>query len=174
MVRPRMSKAFTREDDSVAESPVVLTPASPLPSGAKNYMTPKGEQTLRTELTRLIEVERPAALALEDAEESKRELHLLDQRIVQLQNTLQTAEIVTPPAPPYTQVLFGATVTVRDQFGEESRYRIVGVDETDLDNDEVSWISPIAKALLNAKLGEKVKFRFPAGEDVLEIIAITW
>lgn len=174
MVRPRMSKAFTREDDSVAESPVVLTPASPLPSGAKNYMTPKGEQTLRTELTRLIEVERPAALALEDAEESKRELHLLDQRIAQLQNTLQSAEIVMPPAPPHTQVLFGATVTVRDQFGEESRYRIVGVDETDLDNDEVSWISPIAKTLLNAKLGEKVKFRFPAGEDVLEIIDITW
>ena len=62
---------------------------------------------------------------------------------------------------------------MRDQFGE-SRYRIVGVDESDLDRDEVSWLSPIAKALLNAKLGQKVKFRFPAGEDVLEIISIEY
>ena len=167
-----MSKAFTREDDSVAEEPV-RRPVSSLPNGAKNYLTPKGELNMRTELARLIEVERPAAASLPDTEESGREVQLIDNRIDHLQSSLQTAVVVHPPDPPYDQVLFGATVTVRDQFGE-SRYRIVGVDESDLDRDEVSWLSPIAKALLNAKLGQKVKFRFPAGEDVLEIISIEY
>lgn len=167
-----MSKAFTREDDSVAEEPV-RRPVSSLPDGAKNYLTPKGEQNMRTELARLIEVERPTAASLPDQEESARELQLIDARINHLQSSLATAVVVQPPNPPYEQVLFGAAVTVRDQFGE-SRYRIVGVDETDLDNDEVSWMSPIAKALLNAKLGQRVKFRFPAGEDELEIINISY
>jgi transcription elongation factor GreB len=169
-----MSKAFTREDDSMIEPRVVAKPASVLPNGAKNYLTPQGEQSMRTELARLIEIERPTAASLPDAEESSREVQLLDQRIQHLQESLETATIVPPPAPPHEQVLFGATVTVRDQFGEQSRYRIVGVDETDLDRDEVSWLSPIAKALLNARLGQRVKFKFPAGEDELEIIEISY
>jgi len=169
-----MSKAFTREDDSIVEPSVGLRPPSPLPGGAKNYLTPQGEQSLRTELARLIEVERPAATSLPDKVEAASELQRLDQRIYHLQASLETAVVVPPPAPPYDRVLFGATVGVRDHTGEESRYRIVGVDETDLDRDEVSWLSPIAKALLNSKLGQRVKFRFPAGEDELEIISITY
>ncbi len=168
-----MSKAFTREDDSAAEPIVAPRPASALPNGAKNYLTPQGEQNMRAELARLIEVERPTVTSLPETDESRRELQLLNQRIQHLKESLETAVVVPPPAPPYEQVLFGATVTVRDQFGE-SRYRIVGVDETDLERDEVNWLSPIAKTLLNAKLGQKVKFRFPAGEDVLEIIDITY
>ncbi|MGV3756259.1 MAG: GreA/GreB family elongation factor [Verrucomicrobiota bacterium] len=169
-----MSKAFTREDDSVVEPSVALRPPAPLPNGAKNYLTPQGEQSLRAELARLIEVERPATASLSDKVEATRELQRLDQRIYHLQTSLETAVVVPPPAPPYDRVLFGATVSVRDHTGEESRYRIVGVDETDLDRDEVSWLSPIAKTLLNARLGQKVKFRFPAGEDELEIISISY
>lgn len=153
---------------------MTVRPASSLLNGAKNYLTPGGEQHMRAELTRLVETDRPAAQALTDAEESKREVQLLDRRIAQLEESLSTAEIVPPPAPPHEVVLFGATVLVRDKSGDESRYRIVGVDEADLDNDEVSWLSPIAKTLLNAKLGQRVKFRFPAGEDELEIVSISY
>lgn len=95
-------------------------------------------------------------------------------RIDQLQESLQTAVVVPPPAQPWEQVLFGATVTVRDKAGEESRYRLVGVDETDIDRDWVSWCSPIARALLNARLGQRVRFHVPAGEQQLEIVGITY
>ncbi len=79
-----------------------------------------------------------------------------------------------PPAPADDRVRFGATVTVRDNAGEEMCYRIVGVDEADIDRDWVSWLSPIARALLNARRGERVRFKFPAGEKELEIVAITY
>ena len=81
---------------------------------------------------------------------------------------------MNPPAPPHDQVRFGATVTVREPDGEESRYRIVGADETDIDRGWVSWLSPIAKALLNARLGERVRLRLPGGERELEITGITY
>ena len=97
-----------------------------------------------------------------------------DRRIAQLQQSLATAVITPPPAMPWEQVRFGATVTVRNQNGEISHYRIVGVDETDLDRDWVSWLSPIARALLNAKPGERVRFKFPDGEAQLEIVGITY
>jgi transcription elongation factor GreB len=169
-----MSKAFTREDDDAPEQPVAARPASALPPGAKNYLTPAGEQRLRAELDQVLITKHTAASLPPENNDTKRRLQSLDQRIAQLQNSLQSAVIVPPPAPPHDTVRFGATVKVRNRRGEESRYRIVGVDETDLDRDEVSWLSPIAKALLNAKLGQRVKFRFPAGEDELEIIRITY
>lgn len=167
-----MSKAFTREDDDAPEQPVAARPASALPPGTKNYLTPAGEQRLRSELVRLLTTERPALASSPDKDAARRQLQLLDQRISHLQDCLQTAVIVPPPAPPHDTVRFGATVKVRNRRGEELDYRIVGVDETDLDRDEVSWLSPIAKALLNSKLGGHVKFRFPAGEDELEVISI--
>ena len=71
-------------------------------------------------------------------------------------------------------VRFGASVTVREADGSESRYRIVGADEVNLDRDWVSWMTPIARALLNARLGEKVRFRFPSGEKELEVVAINY
>ena len=168
-----MSKAFTREDDDAPEQPAPIR-ASALPSGAKNYLTPTGEQRLRAELTILLTTKRTDSSLPPETAEAKRRLQLLDQRIAYLQNSLQTAIIVPPPAPPHDTVRFGATVKVRNRRGEELDYRIVGVDETDLDCNEVSWLSPIAKALLNSKLGQKVKFRFPAGEDELEITHISY
>lgn len=125
---------------------------------------------MREELERLTHVERPDM----DPNNSSRQDQVLEQRIRQLEENLQTAEIVEPPAAPWDQVRFGATVTVRDRAGNESQYRIVGVDETDIDRGWVSWLSPIARALLKAKLGERVRFRFPAGEEQLEIVGITY
>lgn len=169
-----MSKAFTREDDS-PELPAPPRPVSVLPPGAKNYLTPRGAIRLRTELERLIELERPkfAAKAVED-EEAKRQLQPIDLRIQHLQHTLQTAVVTGPPATPDNVVRFGAIVSVRDRSGTGSTYQIVGVDETDLDENRVSWLSPIAKALLNSSLGQRVRFRLPGGDEELEIVSVRY
>ncbi|MBS0662158.1 MAG: GreA/GreB family elongation factor [Verrucomicrobia bacterium] len=167
-----MSKAFTREDDET-EEPVVPALVSPLPPGAKNYMTAEGAKRLRTELANMLDEKRPAlAPAAATDPEAKRELAQLDQRIRYLQQSLSTAEIVPPTGTVPNQVAFGSTVTVRDTKGVTSVYRIVGVDEADFERNEVSWLSPIAKALMNARLGQKVPFKFPRGATELEVVKI--
>ena len=172
-----MSKAFTRESDDARELPVRPLRASPLPPGTKNYLTAGGAARLRAELDQLLQSERPriapdSEIAAEP--DLRRRLQALDARIAELQRTLQTAVIVPAPDPPHEQVRFGATVIVRERNGEEGRYRIVGVDETDIDRGWVSWLSPIAKALLNARLGQRVRFEFPSGEAELEIVDIRY
>ncbi|MBI2949105.1 MAG: GreA/GreB family elongation factor [Verrucomicrobia bacterium] len=169
-----MSKAFTRESDDLPDLPPVPRPPPPLPPGAKNYLTPEGAARLRAELERLLQVERPRLAALPEDSEAKRQLQMLDQRIRHLQQSLQTAVVVPPPAGQADQVRFGATVTVRTQSGEVSCYRIVGIDEIDLDRNWVSWLSPIAKALLNARIGQRVQFKLPSGEEALEIRGIAY
>src|SRR5437762_2986412 len=119
-----MSKAFTKETDDTPEVPVAVRPRSPLPPGAKNYITPTGEKNLRAELNHLVEVERARAVSLSDPDDARRQVQLLDQRIGQLQESLQTAVVVPPPPQPWEQVLFGATVTVRDKQGVETHYRL--------------------------------------------------
>jgi transcription elongation factor GreB len=169
-----MSKAFTREENEGSEFPDLPPTLSALPPGAKNYMTRRGADRLRAELGRLVERERPGLAAAADDPEAKRRLSVLDQRIFQLEQSLQSAEVVSPPAGPAHGVTFGATVRVREQSGDEAIYRIVGVDETDFDRGWVSWLSPIARALMSAKIGQRVRFKFPSGEEELEIVAITY
>lgn len=164
-----MSKAFTREDDipdDVRPAPVPL-----LPPGARNSFTPEGHARLQAELTQLLE-QRPVLVegSLTDPE-LRRELGQLDQRLTYLERSLAAAEIVDAVAPDGI-VRFGSTVSVRDALGEESRYRIVGVDEADFSRGEVSWRSPIASALLNARVGDRVPFRFPTGATELEIVRV--
>jgi transcription elongation factor GreB len=168
-----MSKAFTRESDDAPDLPVVRH-ATVLPPGAKNLLTPGGALRLRAELERLTNAERPplAAAAGEDGD-AKRRLQALDQRLAHLQEALHTAEVIGP-ADQDGVVRFGATVLVREGSGEQTTYRIVGVDETDLDQNWVSWLSPIAKALLNARVGQRVRFKFPAGEEELEILSVSY
>ena len=166
-----MSKAFTRESDDALESHSLPPLRSPLPPGAKNYLTPDGAKRLQTELDALA-AQRATLVAVPDAAKDKSRLLALDQRILRLQQSLSTAIITAPPLPPWDQVRFGATVTVRNTRGEETQYRIVGVDETDLDRNWVSWLSPIAKALLNARRKQTVRFKFPSGEEQLEILDI--
>lgn len=171
-----MSKAFTRESDDVPDQPV-LRQSSALPAGAKNYLTPDGARRFREELERLVQVDRPplAAAPPEDAE-AKRQLLSLEARVRQLHQSLESAIVVPPPVTPEerARVRFGATVTVRLPSGEVESYRIVGVDETDIDRGWVSWLSPIAKALLDAQHSQRVRFKFPSGEEELEIVRIEY
>lgn len=169
-----MSKAFTRESDDLPDRPVLPRQRSLLPPGAKNYLTPEGARRLGEELERLVQVERPQVAASPVDSDSKRQLQVLDERIYHLQQSLESAVVVPAPAVPEDRVRFGATVTVREPNSGESRYRIVGVDETDIDRGWVSWLSPIAKALVNARLGQRVRFKFPSGDTELEIVDITY
>ena len=159
-----MSKAFTRESDDSGESPAVSRPVSTLPPGVKNYLTGDGAERLRKELHDLVEIAGGDAGRLASVE----------QRIALLQASLESAVVVEPPPKPWDQARFGATVRVRERNGNEATYRIVGIDEMDIDRGWVSWRSPIATALLNARLGQRVRFRIPAGEEELEIVSIDY
>jgi transcription elongation factor GreB len=145
-----------------------------LPPGTRNYLTAGGAQGLREELNRLVNIERPPLAASADDADASRRLQSVDERIDHLQQSLGSAVVVNPPAVPDDQVRFGATVTVRNKRGQESGYRIVGVDETDIDRDWVSWLSPIAKALLNARVGQLVRIKLPGGEEQLEIVSVAY
>ncbi len=166
-----MSKAFTRESDDAPEAPLVR-PATALPPGVKNLLTPGGALQLRQELERLT-VE-GAALRDQTDDTSKRLQQAMAARALQIQKTLQTAVITAPPTAATDVVQFGATVKVRERSGDETTYRIVGVDETDLDRNLVSWLSPIAKALLNRRVGETVRLKLPLGEEQLTILSVSY
>ncbi|MDB6036305.1 MAG: Transcription elongation factor GreB [Verrucomicrobiales bacterium] len=166
-----MSKAFTRESDSEGEPLLNARALFTLPPGAKNYMTPGGALRLKNELATLIEVERPRAASSPDRQ---RDLAEVDQRITYLEQSLGAAEIVQPPKTFDGLVRFGATVTVRDKAGGASKYRIVGIDEMDADRGWVSWRSPVARALLNKRVGAKIRFAVPEGERDLEIIEVSF
>jgi transcription elongation factor GreB len=168
-----VSKAFTRESDDVPELPVLPRQPSPLPLGAKNYLTREGAARLREELNRLVQVDRVQLAASQGDVEAKQQLQMVDQRIDRLQS-LRSAVVVSRPVAPEGRVRFGASVTVREYNGAESRYRIVGVDETDLDRGWISWVSPLAKALLNARIGQRVRFKLPSGEEELEIVGVAY
>ncbi len=169
-----MSKAFTRESDDAPEELLLPVQPSPLPPGVKNYITADGAKRLREELKHLTEVARPRVAATIDPTGSKRDLAAIDHRIAYLGQTLQNAVVVEPSNVADDVVRFGATVTIRSKSGEESSYRLVGIDETDTDRNWISWRSPIARALLNAKVGDKVRVRLPAGEEQFEVLSLTY
>jgi transcription elongation factor GreB len=169
-----MSKAFTRESDDAPEPPPRPASVSPLPSGAKNYFTAAGARRLQSELEQLEQVTLPPSATLKDDSTTHPETQQLKQRRHYLQQSLATAVVVAPPPQPWEQVRFGATIVTRNQTREPTTYRIVGVDETDADRNWVSWLSPIARALLNARLGQTVRFKLPTGEAALEIMQITY
>jgi transcription elongation factor GreB len=179
-----MSKAFVKESDSDDELEQEVAPALP-PSG-KNYITPAGYARLEAELRRLVEIERPEvvktvawAASLGDRSENadyiygKRRLREIDRRVRFLIKRLEGAEIVHSSGRETDQVFFGATVRVKSASGEKT-VTIVGVDEVDPAHGRVSWVSPIAKALLKARAGERVTLRTPAGEEKLEILEVTY
>jgi transcription elongation factor GreB len=169
-----MSRAFVREND-MEQLPELPVPAAALPPGAKNYVTPGGAERLRQELAHLLDDRRPPlAAAAPDDLDAKRELQSVDRRIRYLQSGLRAAEVVGADAGPTDIVRFGATVTVREPKGGDATYRIVGVDETDASRDWISWVSPLARALMNARVGDKVTFRAPRGAQELEIRSIRY
>ena len=168
-----MSRAFVRESDDRPELPVAR-PASALPLGAKNYITLDGAERLRAELAQLVTTERPPLVGRSDDPEAKRRLLALNQRIEELTDTLNSVEIVPPPENVTDIVRFGARVTVRNRAGDELTYRIIGVDEADFDEDSVSWISPIARALMGRQVGDRVWFKSPAGDDELTVLSVSY
>jgi transcription elongation factor GreB len=186
-----MSKAFTRENDAAPDDDEDIESASPLPAGARNYMTPGGHARLRDELDRLVGRERPELVAVVswaagngDRSENgdyiygKKRLREIDRRIRFLIRRLDAAEVVDPAArrdgDTADQVFFGATVTVADVRGEERTISIVGVDEIDTARGYVSWVSPIARALLKAREGDTVTLRTPGGIEELEVVAVRY
>ena len=185
-----MSKAFTREEN-VEDVDDDLDAASPLPAGTRNYMTPGGFARLSAELDHLVKKERPELVAIVswaagngDRSENgdyiygKKRLREIDRRIRFLLKRLDNAEVVDPTArrdeESADQVFFGATVTVANARGEERTVSIVGVDEIDTARGYVSWVSPIARALLRAREGDTVMVRTPAGVEEVEVVDVTY
>ncbi|ACB73629.1 GreA/GreB family elongation factor [Opitutus terrae] len=162
-----MSKAFLRESD-VEPEPTVVRPVLLAP-GAKRYLTEAGAERLHEELNRLRTVERPALAGAAADLDAKRELRKLDERARELQQILATAEIISSPAPDRSIVRFGAKVTVKEEDGTTSTYRIVGIDETEFYTGGISFQSPLAQALLGASVGDRIQFQSPAGPRQLEI-----
>jgi transcription elongation factor GreB len=180
-----VSKAFTREQDDQDEEPPEA--AAAVPEFARNYITPAGHRRLRAELAELWERERPKlvetiawAAANGDRSENadyqygKRRLREVDRRIRFLSRRLDAAEVVDNGGREEDRVYFGATVDYADRAGTVRRVSIVGIDEVDPARGRVSWISPIAKALLGAREGDAVTVRTPAGAESVEIEAVRY
>jgi transcription elongation factor GreB len=182
-----MNKAFTKEPEGGDDEDDDLSlPA--LPSGSKNYMTPQGYQRLRAELLQLIDEERPRIVevvswAAKNGDRSengdylygKKRLREIDRRIRFLTKRLDIAEVADPSAHHGSdQVFFGATVTYANADGEERTITIKGIDEADNLQGEVSWVSPVARALLKAREGDEVQLMTPGGLQTLEVLAVRY
>jgi transcription elongation factor GreB len=180
-----MSKAFTKESDSDDEDDLALPP---LPAGGKNYITPDGYQRLRVELVNLIDVDRPKVVEIVhwaasngDRSENgdyiygKKRLREIDRRIRFLTKRLDIAEIADPTLHHGNdQVFFGATVTYENAAGVARTITIKGIDEVDNLQGEVSWVSPIARALLKAREGDEVQLMTPGGVERLEVLTVRY
>ena len=179
-----MSKAFTRESET--EDDEVGLP--PLPAGGKNYITPKGYAALRAELFDLIDNERPKVVdivhwAASNGDRSengdyiygKKRLREIDRRIRFLTKRLEIAEVTDPSVHAgKDQVFFGATVTFVEEAGDERTVTILGIDEADSLKGEVTWISPIARALIKAREGDVVKLVTPVGVQEVEVLRVQY
>ncbi|MCE1242605.1 transcription elongation factor GreB [Oryzomicrobium sp.] len=182
-----MNKAFVRESDGDDEDED-LAPALRLPQGTRNYISPSGFARLKAELDDLIKRERPKVVevvswAASNGDRSengdylygKKRLREIDRRIRFLTKRLDIAQVVDPSRQENVeQVFFGATVQVCDETGGEATYTIVGVDEADVTRGRISWISPLARALLKAREGDVVRFQSPAGLREIEIVEIRY
>ncbi|MBC8023079.1 MAG: transcription elongation factor GreB [Burkholderiales bacterium] len=183
-----MSKAFTREDDAPEDDFDGDDEPNPIPPGSKNYLTPAGWRRMRDEVAWLVKTERPQvtsvvswAAKLGDRSENadyqygKKRLREIDRRIRYLTKRLEAAEVVDPSTREETdQVFFGATVTYATSGGEEQTVRIVGIDEMDPAKHYVSWVSPVARALIKAREGDTVSLHTPAGAQDIEILEVRY
>ena len=183
-----MNKAFTRETDAAEDDDGEEIAAPPLPQGAKNYLTPQGFQRLRDELLGLLDDERPKVVeivswAAKNGDRSengdylygKKRLREIDRRIRFLTKRLDIAEVVDPALQHGNeQIFFGATVRYLNDRGEERTVRIMGVDEAESAQGDVSWISPVARALLKARIGDEVKLVTPRGAETLEVLDVSY
>lgn len=181
-----MSKAFTKENDSDSDNDDLVLP--PLPAGGKNYITPAGYARMRGELLTLIDVDRPKVVeavywAASNGDRSengdyiygKKRLREIDRRIRFLTQRLEIA-LITDPSVHFgkDQVFFGCTVTYEDDAGAERTITILGIDEADTLAGQVSWVSPVARALLKARVGDEVNMPTPDGVRVLQVAQVVY
>jgi transcription elongation factor GreB len=180
-----VNKAFVKEADNEDEDEA---PESEIPSGTRNYMTVRGHALIRAEFEHLVKVERPAIVQVVswaagngDRSENgdyiygKKRLREIDRRIRFLSKRLESAVIVDPADQRgCDQVFFAATVTVSDADGVEETYQIVGIDEANAQEGRISWISPLARALLKAREGDTVRFDSPGGLREIDIIEVRY
>jgi transcription elongation factor GreB len=183
-----VNKAFTKESDDDGDDGDGTPALPPLPTGAKNYLTPAGYARLRAELLTLLDEERPKIVevvswAAKNGDRSengdylygKKRLREIDRRIRFLTQRLDIAEIADPALHHGSdQIFFGATVTFVDGHGEQRTVTIKGIDEVDQLANEVSWISPVARALLRAREGDEVTLATPSGTQRLEVLAVRY
>lgn len=181
-----MNKAFVKESEQDEDDDIPQAQA--LPPGTRNYITPQGYARLRDELTHLMNVERPSVVqvvswAASNGDRSengdylygKKRLREIDRRMRFLTRRLDIAEVVDPAAQPNRdQVFFGATVVYADKAGEEHEVTIVGVDEAEPLAGKISWISPVARALIKAREGDTVTLRTPGGVESLDILEVRY
>jgi transcription elongation factor GreB len=179
-----MNMAFTKERDDDDDSGGL----PPLPAGGKNYITPQGYRRLRAELKALLDDERPkvveaVAWAAKNGDRSengdyiygKKRLREIDRRIRFLTKRLDIAEVADPSRHHGNdQIFFGATVTYASANGEQRTVTIKGIDEADSLAGEVSWISPIARALLKAREGDEVQLVTPGGVETIEVLDVRY
>jgi transcription elongation factor GreB len=180
-----MSKAFTKETDA-DQTQDEADEADALPQGIKNYMTPAGFAVLQTELRELLYKERPKIVEIVswaagngDRSENgdyiygKKRLREIDKRVRYLTKRIESAEVVDPQGQQHlTQVFFGATVTYVREDEREMTVKIVGVDEARAEQGHISWLSPVAKALMKSVVGDMVELRTPAGIESIEVLEI--
>lgn len=177
-----LDEDFQSEDDDESSSAKVLAN-----SQGKNYITPQGHLKLRSEYENLVQVERPkvvetVAWAASNGDRSenadyiygKRRLREIDRRIHFLSKRLDKAVVVDPALQKSDRVLFGATVKVVDEEGEERTYKIVGADEANAHEFCISWNSPVGRALLQTQVGDVVEVKLPKGRQELEVLEITY
>ena len=185
-----MNKAFTREPDGEQDDDDEAAAAVPsaLPAGTRNYLTPDGYARLRAELMSLLDDERPKIVeivswAAKNGDRSengdylygKKRLREIDRRLRFLIKRLDIAEIADPSVHfGGAQVFFGATVTYVNQRDEERTVTIKGIDEVENLHGEISWVSPIARALLKARVGDEVQLMTPGGLEQIEVIAVRY
>lgn len=188
-----MSKAFTRESDAAdddSDEAATGSVAPILPAGARNYITQGGLQRLKDELQYLLHKERPAVTAVvswaagngdrsenADYQYGKRRLREIDRRIRFLGKRIDLAEVIDPEQPRgdrANQVFFGATVRYEGQSGGLHTVTIVGVDEIDLARGRISWVAPLARALLKARPGDTLVFHAPGGTEELTIVEVQY
>ncbi|PZP31603.1 MAG: transcription elongation factor GreB [Roseateles depolymerans] len=182
-----MSKAFTKESDAADDDED--GPSLPsLPAGSRNYMTPVGYARLRAEFMTLIDEERPKMVetvswAAKNGDRSengdylygKKRLREIDRRLRFLTKRLDIAEVVDPSVHHGSeQVFFGATVTYANARGDERTVTIKGIDESDSLAGEVSWVSPIARTLLKARVGDELNLVTPVGVERIEVVDVSY
>jgi len=178
-----MSKAFTKETDGEDDPEEVDT----LPTHVKNYMTPEGLKALKDEFRKLMHEERPKVVEVVswaagngDRSENgdyiygKKRLREIDRRVRYLMKRIESAEVVDPSQQKnLDQVFFGAAVDYL-RGKEKQSVTIVGFDEADMKKGRISWLSPVAKALMKAHAGDVIELRTPAGIEAIEVIAIRY